>query len=92
MDKDQVLAWFTERLNRPPEAYDVYTVAKDFYQLGAYSRALVCLQFYVGLPGSLVHGRHLLGYCYLNLGHVERALREFKKCIKGFFIKRLNFY
>lgn len=34
----------------------MYTVAKDFYQLGAYSRALVCLQQYVQLPGATLIG------------------------------------
>lgn len=28
-------------------------------------------------------GRHLLGYCLLGLGAVEKALGEFKKCVKG---------
>ncbi|KAJ8322794.1 hypothetical protein QVD99_007515 [Batrachochytrium dendrobatidis] len=83
MTKDEVLEWFQRRLNRPPEVFDVYQVAKDFYQLGAYSRALICLQQYVTLPGAALAGRHLLGYCYLNLGEPEHALREFKKCVKG---------
>ena len=37
------------------------------------------------MGGALTHGRHLLGYCYLNLGDSERALREFKKCVKEDF-------
>jgi hypothetical protein len=37
------------------------------------------------LSGAMTQGRHLLGYCYLNLGDTERALREFKKCISGDF-------
>eukprot|EP00842_Homolaphlyctis_polyrhiza_P006368 jgi/Hompol1/6732/HPOL_003599-RA len=82
MTREEVFMWFQRRLNRPAEAYDVYQVAKDFYQLGAYSRALICLQQYVTLPGASLPGRHLLGYCYLNLGELERALREFKKCVK----------
>jgi hypothetical protein len=48
MSKEEILAWFQKRLNRSPEAYDVYQVAKEFYQLGSFSRALVCLQQYVG--------------------------------------------
>ncbi|KAI8804869.1 hypothetical protein BJ742DRAFT_822716 [Cladochytrium replicatum] len=82
MNREEVLEWFQRRLNRPPEAYDVYKVSKEFYQLGAYSRALLCLQQYITLPGAALPGRHLLGYCYLNLGETERALREFKKCVK----------
>ena len=38
------------------------------------------------LSGAMTQGRHLLGYCYLNLGDLERALGEFKKCISGIFI------
>ncbi|KAI8917927.1 hypothetical protein BC831DRAFT_484422 [Entophlyctis helioformis] len=79
MSREEVLMWFQRRLNRPAEAYDIYQVAKDFYQLGAFSRALICLQQYVTLPGASLTGRHLLGYCYLNLGETERSLREFKK-------------
>ncbi|KAJ3216923.1 rRNA-processing protein sof1 [Dinochytrium kinnereticum] len=103
MGREEVLDWFQRRLNRPPEAYDMYKVAKDFYQLGAYSRSLLCLQLYITMPGATLPGRHLLGYCYLNLGEPgedllsivaggdgaltdfwspERALREFKKCVK----------
>jgi hypothetical protein len=43
----------------------------------------------VDMPNSITQGRHLLGYCYLNLGEVERALREFKRCIKGTVIGAL---
>ncbi|TPX70226.1 hypothetical protein SpCBS45565_g01951 [Spizellomyces sp. 'palustris'] len=82
MSREEIFDWFQRRLNRPPEAYDIYKVAKDFYQLGAYSRALVCLQQYITLPGASIPGRHLLGYCFLNLGEIEKALREFKKCVK----------
>ena len=42
----------------------------------------------VDMPNSITQGRHLLGYCYLNLGEVERALREFKRCIKGMYCHR----
>jgi hypothetical protein len=43
------------------------------------------------LSGAMTQGRHLLGYCYLNLGDTERALREFKKCIAGTkLLKRLR--
>lgn len=41
------------------------------------------------LSGAMTQGRHLLGYCYLNLGDTERALREFKKCISGNFIFKI---
>ncbi|KAJ3349473.1 hypothetical protein HDU83_000538 [Entophlyctis luteolus] len=38
------------------------------------------------MPGSTIAGRHLLGYCFLNLNECEKALREFKKCVKdGYF-------
>jgi hypothetical protein len=49
MSKEEIMGWFQKRLNRSPEAYDVYQVAKEFYQLGSFSRALVCLQQYVCL-------------------------------------------
>ncbi|KAJ3071019.1 hypothetical protein HDU99_002525 [Rhizoclosmatium hyalinum] len=82
MQREEVFEWFQRKLNRPAEAFDLYKVAKEFYQLGAYSRALLCLQQYITMPGSALAGRHLLGYCYLNLNETERALREFKKCVK----------
>ncbi|KAI8612361.1 hypothetical protein BC830DRAFT_1137019 [Chytriomyces sp. MP71] len=86
MGRDEVLDWFQRKLNRVPEAADVYKVAKEFYQLGAYSRSLLCLEIYISMPNSLLPGRHLLGYCHLNLGDVEKALIHFKKCVKdGYF-------
>ncbi|KAI8899895.1 hypothetical protein BC833DRAFT_584007 [Globomyces pollinis-pini] len=85
MSKEEIFAWFQRRLNRVPEAYDIYQVAKDFYQLGSFSRALVCLQQYIVLPGATTIGRHLLGYCFLNLGEPDRALKEFRRCIKDGF-------
>ncbi|KAI8827636.1 hypothetical protein BJ741DRAFT_22043 [Chytriomyces cf. hyalinus JEL632] len=86
MQRDEVMDWFQRKLNRAPEAADIYKVAKEFYQLGAYSRALLCLQQYITMPNSTLPGRHLLGYCHLNLGEVEKALQQFKKCVKdGYF-------
>ena len=37
------------------------------------------------LPSPSSQARHLLGYCYLNLSEPERALREFKVCVKEGF-------
>ncbi|TPX67970.1 hypothetical protein CcCBS67573_g07353 [Chytriomyces confervae] len=86
MQRDEVMDWFQRKLNRAPEAADIYKVAKEFYQLGAYSRALLCLQQYITMPNSTLPGRHLLAYCHLNLGEVEKALQQFKKCVKdGYF-------
>ncbi len=34
------------------------------------------------MPNSQVMGKHLLGYCYLNLGETEKAFAEFKKCVE----------
>ncbi len=88
MTKEELILWFQKRLNRSPEAFDVYQVAKEFYRLGSYSRSLLCLQQYVmninkvTMAGATIVGRHLLGYCFLNLNEKERALKEFKKCIK----------
>ncbi|KAJ3002463.1 hypothetical protein HKX48_002322 [Thoreauomyces humboldtii] len=82
MSRDDLLTWFTHRLSRPPDATDVYTVARDFYQLGAHSRALACLTLYVTLPAAATPGRHLLAHCHLAIGDGERALKEFKKCVK----------
>ncbi|KXS17089.1 hypothetical protein M427DRAFT_133564 [Gonapodya prolifera JEL478] len=79
MTTSELIEWFTKRAGRAPEAWDVWKVAKEFFQLGAYSRALACLQHYVALPAATNQGRHLLAYCYLNLGEIEYALREFKK-------------
>ena len=35
------------------------------------------------MPGAQIPGRHLLAYCYLNMGEAEKALKEFKRCVKG---------
>ncbi|EPZ33142.1 hypothetical protein ROZALSC1DRAFT_31119 [Rozella allomycis CSF55] len=65
---EEVAQWFMQKLGRPADANDVYKlVAKDFYQLGAYSRCITCLNYYITLSGSQMMGRHLLGYCHLNL-------------------------
>lgn len=50
----------------------------------------MCLQQYVSMPAANVAGRHLLGYCFLNLGELERALKEFKRCIKGMALDLLE--
>ncbi|KAI9138193.1 hypothetical protein BKA69DRAFT_1031680 [Paraphysoderma sedebokerense] len=81
MTKEEILMWFKGRLNRLAGAADVYQVAKDFYKMGAYSRAMICLQYYSSLPDAEIHGHHLLGYCYLNLGEIENAFQEFKSCV-----------
>ncbi|KNE63147.1 hypothetical protein AMAG_08309 [Allomyces macrogynus ATCC 38327] len=81
MTRDEMLDWFSRRLGRAADAADVFKVGKEFYQLGAYSRALVCLQHYVAFPGAITAGRHLLAYCYLSLGELENALIEFKACV-----------
>ena len=47
MTTDQVIEWFSTKLNRPPEAADIYKFGKSFFELGAYSRAQCCLQTYV---------------------------------------------
>ena len=54
MNKAEVADWFTKRLHRVPEASDVYKVAKQFYELGAYSRAQACLQYYVRCSDKIV--------------------------------------
>ncbi|KAJ3185741.1 hypothetical protein HDU85_001100 [Gaertneriomyces sp. JEL0708] len=82
LSRTDLYDWFQKRLNRPPEAYDFYKQAREFYQLGSYSRSIVCLREYITLPGAATPGRHLLAYCHLNLGEKEKALREFKKCVK----------
>ncbi|KAJ3158392.1 hypothetical protein HDU86_002858 [Geranomyces michiganensis] len=82
MSAPEILAWFSTHLSRPAEAADLYSVAREFHQLGAHSRALACLRLYVGMPAAQVAGRHLLAYSFLATGDVEKALREFKKCVK----------
>lgn len=82
MNRDELVEWFQTHLNRQPDPSDYYKAARDLYVAGAYSRAQLCLQHYVGLPSTVAAGRHLLAYCYLNLGETERALREFKRCAK----------
>lgn len=83
MTKQEVWDWFHRKLGRQPEPQDFYKVSKDFYALGAYSRALLCLQQYVDGRNASPAGRHLMAYCHLNMGDTDRALREFKKCAKG---------
>ncbi|KAI8905680.1 hypothetical protein DFJ77DRAFT_484454 [Powellomyces hirtus] len=82
MSSPEILAWFSTHLSRPAEASDMYSVAREFYQLGAHSRALACLKLYVSMPAAELPGRHLLAYAYLSTGETEKALREFKKCVK----------
>ncbi|KAL3895570.1 MAG: hypothetical protein SGCHY_004622 [Lobulomycetales sp.] len=84
MTRDETHDWFVKKLARTPGHEDVYAVAKEFYHLGAFSRSLSCLQYYITLQGASNIGRHLLGYCYLNLGDSERALREFKKAVRAY--------
>ncbi|TPX52483.1 hypothetical protein SeMB42_g01378 [Synchytrium endobioticum] len=85
MTTEQAMEWFTAKLARTPEAVDIYQFGKGFFELGAYSRAQCCLQAYLTLPHPSPQARHLLGYCYLNLNEQERALREFKLCVKEGF-------
>ncbi|KAI8911250.1 hypothetical protein DFJ77DRAFT_432542 [Powellomyces hirtus] len=82
MSPPEILAWFTTHLSRPAEAADLYSVAREFHQLGAHSRALACLKLYVSMPAAELAGRHLLAYSFLATGDTEKALREFKKCVK----------
>ncbi|TPX36131.1 hypothetical protein SmJEL517_g01474 [Synchytrium microbalum] len=81
----EVFEWFKVKLGRAPEGSDIYRFAKGFFELGSYSRALCCLQAYITLPNPSPQARHLLGYCYLNLNELEKALREFKLCVKDNF-------
>ncbi|ORX87206.1 hypothetical protein BCR32DRAFT_198205 [Anaeromyces robustus] len=82
MTRLEVINWFKKKLNRNPEANDFYTAAKDLYQLGSYSRSLLCLKEYVTISNNAAPGHHLMGYCYLNLGETENALLEFKNSIE----------
>eukprot|EP01137_Pigoraptor_chileana_P018825 Opistho-2@78951 len=79
---EEVSVWFRKKLNRAPEIYDVYSVAKEFYGLGSYERAKLCLELYASMPGALLPGHHLLGYCYLMLSQLGPALQCFKKCVR----------
>ncbi|RKP00730.1 hypothetical protein CXG81DRAFT_12893, partial [Caulochytrium protostelioides] len=80
LTREEVRAWFAKRVQRTPEAYDYYGVAKNFYQIGAFSRAILCLQEYVETTGATSAGRHLLAYSLLNTGQKTRALQEFRRC------------
>jgi tetratricopeptide (TPR) repeat protein len=82
MTTEEILDWFQRSLNRYPEPADIYKVAKDFFQLGAYSRAYTCLGQYMKTPGAIVQGRHLLAYSLLYLGEKRKALGEFKRCVR----------
>jgi hypothetical protein len=82
MTSEEILDWFQRSLNRYPEPADIYKVAKDFFQLGAYSRAYTCLGQYMKTPGALSEGRHLLAYSLLYLGEKRKALGEFKRCVR----------
>ncbi|KAL6617527.1 hypothetical protein U3516DRAFT_898063, partial [Neocallimastix sp. 'constans'] len=82
MTRLEVINWFKKKLNRNPEPNDFYTAAKDLYQLGSYSRSILCLKEYITVSNNSAPGHHLMGYCYLNLGEVENALSEFKSSIE----------
>ena len=47
MSSTEVKSWLLKHLKRLPEPADYYTTAKDFYHIGAYTRALICLKIYV---------------------------------------------
>lgn len=47
MTKDETLAWFSKRLGHAPEAKDFFKLGKGFFQMGAFTRALLCFQHYV---------------------------------------------
>jgi hypothetical protein len=95
MNKEEINAWFVKKLNRPPEPWDFYNVCyskqgrQGILPVGViFTRtsmsAAICkiVITKVTLPGAVIVGRHLMGYCFLNLGESDRALKEFKKCIK----------
>eukprot|EP01135_Chromosphaera_perkinsii_P010264 Nk52_evm6s2085 gene=Nk52_evmTU6s2085 len=79
---EEVLNWFKNKLKRSPELYDIYNTAKEYYSLGAFVRAKLCLELYTSINGALLPGFHLLGYCYLHLNELEPSLINFLKCIK----------
>ena len=82
LSEDEVVKWFSKKLNRFPEAADVYAVAKACYQRGEYAKAVQALELYTKMPGCQTSGVHLLGYSYYMVGKRKRALEQFKLCVK----------
>ena len=78
---DEVMSWFSLRLNRYPEASDLYGVSKEFYHIGEYRKAATALEIYASLPGAQLPGVHLLGYAHYMSGDLEKSLRTFCKCV-----------
>eukprot|EP00736_Rhodelphis_marinus_P004662 Rmarinus@m.30211 len=77
--------WFQQQLNRPPEPHDLYFAGKELFQLGAYTRAKICLELYVKLPRPLPPGHHLLGYVYYMLKRPKDAIPHFRQCVQDGF-------
>jgi len=71
---DQVMTWIKGKLNREPESSDLYNLGRQFYELGSFQKAEKCLQLYMGMPGALLPGRHLLGYASYMCGKPKECV------------------
>eukprot|EP00033_Pygsuia_biforma_P001566 GCRY01001765.1.p1 GENE.GCRY01001765.1~~GCRY01001765.1.p1 ORF type:complete len:147 (-),score=26.53 GCRY01001765.1:255-695(-) len=80
---DETQIWFRRLLNRNPEPFDIYLVAKEFYVQGLFVNAMRCLELYETMEGALAAGKHLLAYCHLVRGNRRKALEYFIQCAKG---------
>ena len=83
LTEDEVVGWFSKKLNRQPEPNDVYAVAKECYQSGEYAKAVQALELYSKMPGCQLEGIHLLGYSYYMVGEVKKAVEQFRICVHG---------
>ena len=83
LTEDEVVRWFSKKLNRQPEPNDVYTVAKECYQSGEYAKAVQALELYAKMPGCQLEGIHLLGYSYYMVGEAKKAVEQFQICVHG---------
>ena len=83
VETSQVSALLQQALNRPPESFDFYCVAKECYQLGAHEVACACLLLYVKEDGAQAAGRHMLGYALWRCNKHKEAVPELIHAIQG---------
>lgn len=83
LTEDEVVSWFSKKLNRQPDPNDVYTVAKECYQNGEYAKAVQALELYAKMPGCQLEGIHLLAYSYYMVGETKKAVEQFRICVHG---------
>ena len=77
MSQEETFQWIQSRMNRSPDAADIYELAVSMYHAGEYVKAAAVLEIYVKIPGAAIKGIHLLGYSHYMSGNLSSALTAF---------------